>query len=96
MPLPARIRGPFLPGELTSWAWRDLEASGEALTDTHTPHFLPSLSLPQDCAAGYTRTGGGLYLGHCTLCECNGHSESCHPETGTCSVRPPSRLLSSP
>ncbi|KAM6434636.1 basement membrane-specific heparan sulfate proteoglycan core protein isoform 6-T6 [Liasis olivaceus] len=39
----------------------------------------------QDCAAGYTRTGGGLYLGHCTLCECNGHSESCHPETGTCS-----------
>uniref|UniRef100_A0A8C5WSN8 Basement membrane-specific heparan sulfate proteoglycan core protein n=1 Tax=Laticauda laticaudata TaxID=8630 RepID=A0A8C5WSN8_LATLA len=39
----------------------------------------------QDCAAGYTRTGGGLYLGHCTLCECNGHSESCHPESGTCS-----------
>ncbi|XP_039223672.1 basement membrane-specific heparan sulfate proteoglycan core protein isoform X11 [Crotalus tigris] len=39
----------------------------------------------QDCEAGYTRTGGGLYLGHCTLCECNGHSESCHPETGTCS-----------
>uniref|UniRef100_A0A8C5F0B5 Heparan sulfate proteoglycan 2 n=1 Tax=Gopherus evgoodei TaxID=1825980 RepID=A0A8C5F0B5_9SAUR len=39
----------------------------------------------QDCAAGYTRTGGGLYLGHCELCECNGHSDSCHPETGTCS-----------
>ncbi|XP_050787085.1 basement membrane-specific heparan sulfate proteoglycan core protein isoform X3 [Gopherus flavomarginatus] len=38
----------------------------------------------QDCAAGYTRTGGGLYLGHCELCECNGHSDSCHPETGTC------------
>ncbi|XP_061591358.1 basement membrane-specific heparan sulfate proteoglycan core protein isoform X3 [Cololabis saira] len=38
----------------------------------------------QDCAAGYTRTGGGLYLGHCELCECNGHSESCHPETGIC------------
>uniref|UniRef100_A0A7N6BSW4 Heparan sulfate proteoglycan 2 n=1 Tax=Anabas testudineus TaxID=64144 RepID=A0A7N6BSW4_ANATE len=38
----------------------------------------------QDCAPGYTRTGGGLYLGHCELCECNGHSESCHPETGTC------------
>ncbi|XP_063273588.1 basement membrane-specific heparan sulfate proteoglycan core protein isoform X1 [Prinia subflava] len=39
----------------------------------------------QDCAPGYTRTGGGLYLGHCELCECNGHSESCHPETGACS-----------
>ncbi|XP_074831677.1 basement membrane-specific heparan sulfate proteoglycan core protein isoform X3 [Carettochelys insculpta] len=39
----------------------------------------------QDCAVGYTRTGGGLYLGHCELCECNGHSDSCHPETGACS-----------
>ncbi|XP_041878083.1 basement membrane-specific heparan sulfate proteoglycan core protein isoform X3 [Corvus kubaryi] len=39
----------------------------------------------QDCAPGYTRTGGGLYLGHCELCECNGHSESCHPESGACS-----------
>ncbi|XP_064028426.1 basement membrane-specific heparan sulfate proteoglycan core protein isoform X3 [Pogoniulus pusillus] len=39
----------------------------------------------QDCAPGYTRTGGGLYLGHCELCECNGHSDSCHPESGVCS-----------
>ncbi|XP_069096158.1 basement membrane-specific heparan sulfate proteoglycan core protein isoform X2 [Pleurodeles waltl] len=39
----------------------------------------------QDCAVGFTRTGGGLYLGHCEMCECNGHSESCHPETGACS-----------
>ncbi|XP_059511622.1 basement membrane-specific heparan sulfate proteoglycan core protein isoform X10 [Stegostoma tigrinum] len=39
----------------------------------------------QDCAPGYTRTGGGLYLGDCKLCECNGHSDSCHPETGVCS-----------
>ncbi|XP_035236655.1 basement membrane-specific heparan sulfate proteoglycan core protein-like isoform X3 [Anguilla anguilla] len=38
----------------------------------------------QDCAPGYSRTGGGLYLGHCELCECNGHSDSCHPETGVC------------
>ncbi|KAJ8412021.1 hypothetical protein AAFF_G00142880 [Aldrovandia affinis] len=38
----------------------------------------------QDCTAGYTRTGTGLYLGHCELCECNGHSDSCHPETGIC------------
>ncbi|XP_058499022.1 basement membrane-specific heparan sulfate proteoglycan core protein isoform X3 [Solea solea] len=38
----------------------------------------------EDCAPGYTRTGGGLYLGHCELCECNGHSDACHPETGVC------------
>ncbi|XP_062871277.1 basement membrane-specific heparan sulfate proteoglycan core protein isoform X2 [Trichomycterus rosablanca] len=38
----------------------------------------------QDCAPGYSRTGEGLYLGHCELCECNGHSDSCHPETGIC------------
>lgn len=41
----------------------------------------------QDCAAGFTRTGGGLYLGHCELCDCNGHSDSCHPETGICTVK---------
>ncbi|XP_030109089.1 basement membrane-specific heparan sulfate proteoglycan core protein isoform X1 [Mus musculus] len=39
----------------------------------------------QDCAPGYTRTGSGLYLGQCELCECNGHSDLCHPETGACS-----------
>ncbi|KAJ8258098.1 hypothetical protein GJAV_G00193140 [Gymnothorax javanicus] len=40
----------------------------------------------QDCAPGYSRTGGGLYLGRCELCECNGHSDTCHPETGVCTT----------
>ncbi|XP_075928964.1 basement membrane-specific heparan sulfate proteoglycan core protein isoform X5 [Petromyzon marinus] len=39
----------------------------------------------QDCAPGYTRTGGGLYLGLCEMCDCNGHTDSCDPETASCS-----------
>ncbi|KAL2104346.1 hypothetical protein ACEWY4_001214 [Coilia grayii] len=38
----------------------------------------------QDCAPGYTRSGSGLYLGNCELCDCNGHSDTCDPEQGTC------------
>ncbi|WAR15211.1 PGBM-like protein, partial [Mya arenaria] len=38
----------------------------------------------EDCDTGYTRSGGGLYLGLCELCSCNGHSSECHPETGVC------------
>ncbi|XP_064610527.1 LOW QUALITY PROTEIN: basement membrane-specific heparan sulfate proteoglycan core protein-like [Liolophura sinensis] len=38
----------------------------------------------QDCDTGYTRTGGGLYLGLCEPCQCNGHSNECDPETGVC------------
>ncbi|KAL0852381.1 hypothetical protein ABMA28_000578 [Loxostege sticticalis] len=39
----------------------------------------------EDCAPGYTRSESGLYLEHCGRCDCNGHSEMCHPETGVCS-----------
>ncbi|XP_037299981.1 basement membrane-specific heparan sulfate proteoglycan core protein isoform X7 [Manduca sexta] len=38
----------------------------------------------EDCAPGYTRSSSGLYLKHCTRCECNGHSNMCNPETGIC------------
>nr|XP_026490200.1 basement membrane-specific heparan sulfate proteoglycan core protein isoform X1 [Vanessa tameamea] len=38
----------------------------------------------EDCAPGYTRSSSGLYLEHCGLCDCNGHSTMCHPETGVC------------
>ncbi|KAK6617380.1 hypothetical protein RUM43_014389 [Polyplax serrata] len=38
----------------------------------------------EDCDIGYTRTEEGLYLGTCEPCSCNGHSNECDPETGTC------------
>ncbi|XP_049843588.1 basement membrane-specific heparan sulfate proteoglycan core protein isoform X30 [Schistocerca gregaria] len=38
----------------------------------------------EDCDAGYTRSFEGLYLGLCEPCNCNGHSDECHPEEGTC------------
>ncbi|GFO45203.1 basement membrane-specific heparan sulfate proteoglycan core protein, partial [Plakobranchus ocellatus] len=38
----------------------------------------------EKCITGYTRTGGGLYLGLCEPCQCNGHSNECDPETGVC------------
>ncbi|KJH47265.1 laminin B [Dictyocaulus viviparus] len=31
----------------------------------------------EDCAPGYSRTGGGLYLGLCERCECHGHANQC-------------------
>lgn len=40
----------------------------------------------EDCDTGYTRSGGGVYLGLCVPCECNGHSSDCNPETGVCRV----------
>ncbi|KAK6966048.1 basement membrane-specific heparan sulfate proteoglycan core protein, partial [Biomphalaria glabrata] len=38
----------------------------------------------EDCDSGYTRTGGGLYLGLCEECRCNKHSTECDPENGVC------------
>ncbi|CAL1682411.1 unnamed protein product [Lasius platythorax] len=38
----------------------------------------------EDCDVGYTRAIEGLYLGICEPCNCNGHSNQCDPETGTC------------
>ncbi|XP_045509969.1 basement membrane-specific heparan sulfate proteoglycan core protein isoform X5 [Colias croceus] len=38
----------------------------------------------EDCAPGYTRISSGLYLEHCGPCDCNGHSNMCHPESGVC------------
>ena len=40
----------------------------------------------QECSEGYRRTGGGLYLGLCEPCECNGHSSECDTLTGKCKV----------
>ncbi|XP_072887750.1 basement membrane-specific heparan sulfate proteoglycan core protein isoform X3 [Hemitrygon akajei] len=58
-------------------------APAREVEECHCPPGYHGLSC-QDCAPGYTRTGGGLYLGHCERCECNGHSDTCHPETGAC------------
>ncbi|XP_052285983.1 basement membrane-specific heparan sulfate proteoglycan core protein-like isoform X3 [Dreissena polymorpha] len=38
----------------------------------------------EDCDVGYTRSGGGIYLGLCVPCTCNGHSTDCNPDDGTC------------
>ncbi|KAM3718657.1 Basement membrane proteoglycan [Dirofilaria immitis] len=38
----------------------------------------------EDCAPGYSRTGGGLYLGLCERCECHGHASQCDKEHGFC------------
>ncbi|VDM49335.1 unnamed protein product [Toxocara canis] len=38
----------------------------------------------EDCAPGYSRTGGGLYLGLCERCECHGHATQCDKEHGFC------------
>uniref|UniRef100_A0A183CLT8 Basement membrane proteoglycan n=1 Tax=Globodera pallida TaxID=36090 RepID=A0A183CLT8_GLOPA len=38
----------------------------------------------EDCAPGYSRTGGGPYLGTCEKCECYNHASECDAEYGAC------------
>lgn len=92
VPLPPRLPRPLLPGEPAPGVPSVLRVCGEVWGGhgAEPPH---PCSFLQDCAPGYTRTGGGLYLGHCELCECNGHSETCHPESGLCSVSPPGGVM---
>nr|XP_036676267.1 basement membrane-specific heparan sulfate proteoglycan core protein isoform X28 [Drosophila suzukii] len=48
------------------------------------PEGYLGLSCEQ-CAPGFTRDPeGGIYLGLCRPCECNGHSKYCNSETGEC------------
>ncbi|KAK9869716.1 hypothetical protein WA026_003454 [Henosepilachna vigintioctopunctata] len=54
-----------------------------AVEHCYCPEGYQGLSC-EDCAFGYTRGDGGLYLGSCEPCNCNGHSNECHAETGEC------------
>lgn len=57
-----------------------------AVEQCHCPVGYTGLSC-EDCDVGYTRATEGLYLGLCTRCNCNGHSDECDPDTGDCQVR---------
>ncbi|XP_067659130.1 basement membrane-specific heparan sulfate proteoglycan core protein-like isoform X2 [Haliotis asinina] len=54
-----------------------------AVEQCSCPRGYKGLSC-EDCDTGYTRSGGGLYLGLCVPCQCNGHSGQCDPESGVC------------
>ncbi|XP_075540320.1 terribly reduced optic lobes isoform X24 [Dermacentor variabilis] len=60
------------------------QALAHAVEHCRCPIGYKGLSC-EDCDAGYTRSGAGLYLGLCVPCFCNGHSSDCDPETGACS-----------
>jgi dystroglycan 1 len=55
----------------------------QAVEQCRCPVGYKGLSC-EECADGYKRTGGGLYLGTCEPCQCNGHATTCDPETGAC------------
>ena len=52
----------------------------------HSSLLLECFFAFQDCAPGFTRSAGGIYLGLCHSCQCNGHADSCDSETGVCKV----------
>ncbi|KAK2193775.1 hypothetical protein NP493_5g02050 [Ridgeia piscesae] len=54
-----------------------------AVEQCNCPRGYRGLSC-EECDVGYRRTGGGLYLGLCEPCECNGHSSECDTQTGKC------------
>ena len=62
-----------------------LEVAG-AVEECLCPPGYRGLSC-ESCAPGYTRSGRGLYLRACQPCQCNGKSDTCDPEVGTCLVR---------
>ena len=38
----------------------------------------------EDCDIGYYRSQEGPLGPFCTKCDCSGHADTCHPETGEC------------
>ncbi|VDP08630.1 unnamed protein product, partial [Soboliphyme baturini] len=49
----------------------------------HCPQGYAGTSC-EACAPGYTRIGGGLYLGQCQPCSCHGHATDCDSSSGVC------------
>ena len=55
--------------------------------DCRCPDGYTGLSC-QRCADGYLSVSDGRGgLERCVRCNCNGHAESCDPDTGRCLVR---------
>ncbi|XP_077867614.1 laminin subunit alpha-5-like, partial [Saccoglossus kowalevskii] len=55
----------------------------ETVEQCRCPANYKGLSC-EKCEDGYYRVSSGAYLGVCVQCECNGHSDICDQETGTC------------
>ena len=47
----------------------------------------------EDCDIGYYRSQEGPLGPFCTKCDCSGHADTCHPETGECvNLKPPPEI----